>query len=697
MTLRRLFPRSALRLLVLGWVALAAAPSARGGAAETPGRPPPAPPSPVDILNRRDLEAPFLDAVPLCVPRSLDGVADPVVEKALQGAWKEAERALARWSGRLEAHAGAFETLDAVFEARQATKRSRRIAAEERLAALLQDPNQAPQAACLRLERARLLLLIDRAPEAGGQLRRLETGLDASDAWDRARLAEVAFLRAEATYLAGRRFDAHLKFRRIAGQDDPRLALAARLRLTDLSFDAGKIEQVSVEYESMLPRASAFGASLEGWSLRASEAALDAGDPVRALRWLERYVEATSDRDARDVAEIRHADLEARLDDPMAARKRLAALVVRRGGDPIGDLAAVRAVDLGVQEGSADDGLDVVAKVVDAQRDGLRRYALGVLLRELMERDAYDQAVAVATRLAFDGVDPVVVPDYDVLLERLLARALDRDAEACTRSVRALGGRYGILIERASAVAPFARLGQCFEEMELPWLALPVYRAISRRFGAVGAADVAVALARASLATGDVSLARNMAEAALQETSPETPLWQAIVAEADFLEGRPRQGASRARAVLDGAAIGRARSRLALALARSLATSGSLDDARFLAERLPVWLETSEDDPQNREHLRLLEAGLLTAHALRRGGDPLASFAVYRAVDRAGIVGPIRSSARFWLGLARQPDAAGHRAWGGDVDRDLVSPWSKLAGFEERFEPLRDVYAEVLR
>src|SRR5690606_39105296 len=106
-------------------------------------------------------------------------------------------------------------------------------------------------------------------------------------------------------------------------------------------------EQVSVEYESMLPRASAFGASLEGWALRASEAALDAGDVVRALRWLERFVEATSDREARDVAAIRQADLEARLDDPLAARKRLAALVVRRGRDPVGDLAAVRAVDLG--------------------------------------------------------------------------------------------------------------------------------------------------------------------------------------------------------------------------------------------------------------------------------------------------------------------------------------------------------------
>lgn len=683
----------ACRVLAGALVALACA---REGLAQ-PRAQATAPPSPVDILGRRDLETPFLDAVVLCVPRSLEGVADPVVDKALEGEWKEAERALARWARRLEEHAAALQVLDAVFEARQAASRADRIAAEERLATLLQDPAQAPQATCLRLERARLLLLLERQPEAGAQLRRLEARLDARDAWDRARLADVAFLRAETTYLAGRRFDAHLAFRRIARDEDPRLALAARLRLTDLSFDAGQIERVSVEYESMLPRASAFGASLEGWALRASEAALDAGDTLRALRWLERFVEATSDRDARDVAEIRHADLEVRLDDPMAARKRLAALVVRRGQDPVGALAAVRAVDLGVFEGDPDAGLDVIARTVEGQRDGLRRYALGVLLRKLMERDAWDPAVVVATRLAFDGVDPVVVPDYGALLDRLLARALERDEGACARSVRALGGRYGILIERASAVAPFARLGECFEEMELPWLAVPVYRTISRRFGAVGAADVAVALARASLATGDVSLARAMAEAALDEPSPETALWQAILAEADFREGRTKAAVARARAVLDAGAIAGQRARLALALARTLAKSGSLDEARFLGERLPLWLETSEDAPQDGDPLRLLEAGLLTAHALRRLGDPQASFAVYRAVDRSGIVGPIRSSARFWLGLARQPDAAGHRAWGRDADRELASPWSKVAGFEARFESLRDVYAGVLR
>ena len=77
----------------------------------------------------------------------------------------------------------------------------------------------------------------------------------------------------------------------------------------------------------------------------------------------------------------------------------------------------------------------------------------------------------------------------------------------------------------------------------------------------------------------------------------------------------------------------------------------------------------------------------MTAHALRRASVHDAAFVLYRAVDREAEAGPLRSSARFWLGLARQVE---------DVDRTLGAPWSRVAGFEERFESLRDVYAGVL-
>lgn len=680
-----MFPRiAALVLVFLVWAANA---SAETGV----------PPSPADILNRRDLDAPFLDAVSLCVPRALDGAIDAVVEQAENGEWENATKALGRWREKLSDHAVAFSALDGVFAARRARTRPDLRRAEAALSTLLQNDDQKTNRGCLRLERARLLVLLGRAPEASAQMRLVERTLDATSPWDRKRRIDIAFQRAEILYRSGRRFDAHLAYRKLASAGDPRLALAARLRLTDLAFDAGKVDQVSTEYESLLPRASAFGASLEGWALRASEAALDARDPVRALRWLERFIGVSRDKDARDVADIRRADLEARLDDPLSARRRLKALVTRRREDPIGVLAAVRSVDLGVYDGEPEEALELLARTVQRERNGLRRYAMGVLMNELAARQAFEPAIAVATKLAFDGVDVLVMPQYGEALDRLLARAVSDGEIECPLLVRALGGRYGILIERASELGAFARLGRCLEEMELAWLALPVYRSIGQRFGAVGAAAVALPLARASLATGDVSLARHMAETALAEHPLDAANWRAIQAEADFREGRLARAVERSREVLDDPKRGAARAVLTLWVARTASRFGKADDARFIAERLPEWLEDAEDEEPNAERVRLLEAALTAAHVLRRAKSFEPAFALYRAVDRHAGAGPLRASARFWLGLARQPDATGEPAWAAVDDGSLAPPWSKVASFEKRFESLRDRYAGVLR
>jgi hypothetical protein len=131
-------------------------------------------------------------------------------------------------------------------------------------------------------------------------------------------------------------------------------------------------------------------------------------------------------------------------------------------------------------------------------------------------------------------------------------------------------------------------------------------------------------------------------------------------------------------------------------MARAAAKTPSLADARFLAARLPDWLAAEAGGSPSVARVRLLEAGLLTAHALRRAADYDEAFALYRAVDRHAEAGSLRSSARFWLGLARQVDESGQRAWGEDFDQTLGSPWARVAAFEERFESLRDAYAGVL-
>lgn len=683
--------RRARAFALLGLLASAAA-AAPGFAAEDRALP-----SPVRILNRRELDAPFLDAVPLCVPAELETALEEVVEKAAEGDWKAAQRALEHSAAAFEDRPDASVALTAELKAREATTREARLEADRLLEGLIQDPAQKPQLACLRIERARLSMWLERTPEAAALLTRVADSLANDSAWDREQRAGIAFTKAEILYRMGRRFDAHMAYRKIARGEHPRLALAARLRLSDLSFDVGKTDPASLEYETLLPRATAFGATLDGWSLRAAEAALAAGDAARSLHWLERFADAAKDRDARDVAEIRRADLEVRMADPVAASHRLTELRKRHADDPIGSLAAVRAIDLGVFEGSAVEKADVLGQTIRRHRYGLRRYALDVLIRQLVADGTPDRAIAVATRLAYEGVDPAVVPGFTATLDGLLARVVAGGDAACGQTVRALGGRYAILIERSSSWGPFVQLGRCFERMEVAWLAVPVYRTVGRRFGTQGAAAVALPLARASLAMGEVSLARHMADAALGDAAAQPAPWQAIVAEADFREGRSAFAVKRARAILDAADLELQRSQLALGLARSLEKSRSVDDARFLAARLPGWLDGPHGEAPSADRLRLLEAALRTAHVLRRAEIGDASFELYRAIDKHAVPGSLRSSARFWLGLARQGGEGGQRAWGEDVEKTLGPPWAPVAAFEEHFESLRDVYAGVLR
>ena len=107
---------------------------------------------------------------------------------------------------------------------------------------------------------------------------------------------------------------------------------------------------------------------------RARDRWQDAGD----LRYeLERFLESGPPRDARDAAEVRLADLDVLYDDPLLARKRLSGVSGRRRRDPVGSLAAIRAIDLGISPGSPDQRLDLLLTAVRDQRHGVRRYAVG--------------------------------------------------------------------------------------------------------------------------------------------------------------------------------------------------------------------------------------------------------------------------------------------------------------------------------
>ena len=78
----RLIPIHCARALVLAGLLASAWPGGPARATDVPALP-----SPVRILNRRELDAPFLDAVSLCVPADLEEPLDGVVEKAAEGDW----------------------------------------------------------------------------------------------------------------------------------------------------------------------------------------------------------------------------------------------------------------------------------------------------------------------------------------------------------------------------------------------------------------------------------------------------------------------------------------------------------------------------------------------------------------------------------------------------------------------------------
>jgi len=654
------------------------------------------PPSPYEILASRDLETPLLDAVSYCVPKGVDAAVDPILEHATAGEWEEARGLLTNWSDGLVRPGLELEVLDAVLQARAAGDRAEWMDIESRMTQMLLRPEVEPLTLCLRLELARVLLLMSRESEAAAQLVRAERWLDGHES-DARHADEVAFFRAELLYRIGRAFDAHLSYRELTQSTSERLALAARLRLTDLSFDSGRVDGVSDEYEALLPRASAIGASTTGWGLRAAEAALDAGEPDRAQRWLERFYDTTRDRDARDSMEIRLADLDVALEDPIPARKRLSGVSGRRVGDPIGALAAVRAIDLGVSRGSDEQRLEILLHALRDQREGVRRYALGVTMDELERRGDLDGALAVATRLAYEGVDTVVTPGFEEALDALLrAVAAQREGGGgCRQLVRALGGRYGVLIERASEPTAFTRLGECFEEMELPWLAVTLYRSISRRFGPEGARQVALSLARTSLTIGEGALARGASTAALESPDADVESWRAILAEVDFLDGRYEEAAEGLRRVIDLPVLARERGRLLRMLALCLEHQSGIEDADFISARVPVWLDEGGGGPKARA--AMVETALLAGHAYRRSGRPDRAEALYRVVDSHAGEGALRSSARFWLGFAGARDGAGELAWGEDPEEALGSPWSRYALFERRFERLESAYGEGRR
>ncbi len=691
-------------------VAIALCLAATGAGAAEPPRP--IPPSPYDILDRRLLETPTLDGVDLCIPVGLPDAYESFVALLERREWQQALEIVEAHLGEVDEVPAEAALLIASVQARVASEREEMLVARDALQRALRRSAPRRSRACGRLEMARLALLLGRYPESAAQCTMAERLLEDLVGVD-GRFEEAKFYRTEGLYRTDRAFEAHLGFRRLARSANARLAAGARLRLTDLSFEAGKSERARMEYEALLPRAEAFGASLMGWALRVAEAAMDDGDYEGALAWMERYLEATTNRDAFDLVTIRRADVEYLRGDERKARELLDLVSERRGRHAPGLIASVRQVDLRLEPGTGDKRVETVLAAASSSLRAVRLYALGVLVSELLRQGDIDGALAAGTRLAYEGYDRVLTPNFRRDLDEMLARATSapRTEDACLAVTLRLGGRYSILMDRAREPDPFLALGGCLEILEMPWLAIDVYRRLTRTFGAEAAGAVALPLARVSLNAEDYAMVRAAAHASLaREAEAEVEHaseWRLLLAEAELRDGQPAEAAKLLQGLLEQADMGgieRRRLHATLLYAEAVSVIGSDEESRAL---LVTSLSKVPREARSRWPLVHGEASLLTAEAHRDAGDVDRARALYRSAAEELPSGAMASEAGYWLG-ALGPDAemladieAG-RAGRGDVWHEALGmeeagPWRSLAQLESDLDPLRRAYLPSTR
>ncbi len=657
------------------WVALALLCSVLpAGAARTPDAE--LPPSPYAILGSDLLDPPRLEAIAACIPTRLSmGLGD--FEKAIgEGDFEAAGEHLDTFEGTIAIQEPAERESDlalirAVLAARKAVTREQRFAALALVEEITKHERDSERLGCALAESARLLIAMGRLPEAYAATRRIVKQY----AWqgdDHPLMLAARFYDAEILYQRGEEFDAHLAYREIAGSKHPRIAAAARLRLTDLSFDAGKSRPVQLEYETLLPHGQAFGARMADWALRASEAAIDAGDYNAARAWFERHAEEIEDRDARDVAEIRRADLEALQGRPDEAFKRLRGLFGRKGRPDIEALARVRSIDLGVSSAPPDERITQLHDATATANRRVRVYALAVLVHELLLLGRLDEGIGAVTRLAYEGADPVLArrfpDDVDALLERV---RIDASSDAgCRRMIRRLGGRYGILLDHSSNVEPFLTLGRCFEDLGFNDLAVGLYRSLPRTFGLSVARKVALPLARTSLGTGEPAMARAAAEVNLRHGDVDAKAWRALQARAEAALGHADKARAQLRKILREGAPEDQRVEL-LALYASLLDGRPYDDdTRLLTEQL----KSVPKSQRGKFESAFSEANMRTAQILRRQGRMKSAREFYRVAAAHLPEGSRKREALYWSGVA--PDS-------NEPDSGRTGAWTRLATYDQ--------------
>jgi len=644
-------------------------------------------PSPYRVIRIGALVSPPLDAFAFCVPDDVDLDLTELAETAAANGAEAAWRSLEALSASPGFDPDGLRLVRAGLRARLARGVAERREARESLRRALAAGGPVGAVACARLEAARLELRSAHHPEAAAQAS-LALAMRSQLA-DPVRIGDAAsFYRAEGLYFAGHLDRAAEIYRRLAAAPRVRTAAAARLRLADIEFDRGNPAGAREEYETLLTKAEVFGASVEGWALRAAEAAWTEDDVSAAANWIQRFLLSDADRDVRALATVRLADAYARGGDAEPSRESLQRLIDEHGEDSIGLLAEVRRVDLGVGGGEVEQDLERLRRAGRSPVLGLSAYARATLGHVLRQRHEIDAALDVLTRLAYESPSVEFAPHLSEDIDAVMALAAStvRGELGCAEFVERAGSHSASLARQARDPEPFLTLAECYEHLRLPSLALRTHRHLIRAFGAELGEAAALPVARAAFATGDVSLARTAAVAGVRRGGSRRHAWALLLGEAELVEGRLDAAVEQLRPLVEAGLPEADPAAALVAMARAAVRRKGDPDDRLVLQAAFRRLGPAQISAGGE---RLGEAAKLTAELFRKGGEPEAAAELYRAAVLHLQDGVLRAESAYWLGALHRDHEVRTDAWRRAAQMKDGGSWSRLAASELQMGSLR--------
>ena len=375
-----------------------------------------------------------------------------------------------------------------------------------------------------------------------------------------------------------------------------------------------------MDYETLLTKADVFGASVDGWALRAAEAAWAEADAAATANWIQRFLLTSPTRGVEGLATLRLADALVARGDAVAARAALDRVVEAHGTEPIGLLAEVRRVDLGIHGDDREAAIERLREAGRTYEIGLSQHARASLAHALREREDVDGALLVLARLSYESppkeLAPSLVSDIDAVMA--LAAARVRGGAGCTAFIERAGAHAATLARHASEPGPFLTLAKCYEHLRLPAVALEVHRTLIRAFGAALGEAAALPVARAAFATGDVGLARTAAVAGVRRGGPRANEWALLLGETELVEGRLEAAVTQLRPLVEAGLPEADPTAAIVAMARaSVKRRGGSEDRTILWAAL-AGLSDAQAEAGGE---RLGEAAKLTAEIHRKLGE----------------------------------------------------------------------------